>query len=93
MTAAHVFEEKNIKTVLEGCKNDILKSGNAAVRLVVTEEEEGSRRKVLVRMKPAVKHDGVNSHVVFSTGRPQLTVGQISQRSVRKHRSLSTAES
>lgn len=62
ITAAHVFDEKNIKKVLEGCKSDILRSGNATVRLVVTEQEEGSRKKVLVRMKPDVKHDGVNSY-------------------------------
>ncbi|KAL0633889.1 tRNA(m(1)G37)methyltransferase [Maublancomyces gigas] len=57
ITAAHVFDERNIKKVLEGCKSDILRSGNATVRLVVTEQEKGSRKKVLVRMKPDVKHD------------------------------------
>lgn len=90
ITAAHVFDEKNIGRVMERCKNDLLRSGNATVKIVVVEgEKEGSSRRMLVRMKPTVKHNGVKTHNVFLslTGRPQLTVGQIRQRPVRKHKS------
>lgn len=101
ITAAHVFDEKNIGRVMEGCKEDLLRSGNAAVKIVIIEEggegckEEGSTRKMLVRMKPTVKHDGMNCNVVFAllTDRPQLTVGQISPLSVERLKSSSTAGS
>lgn len=91
ITAAHVFDEKNIGRVMEECKKDLLRSGNATVKIVVMEgeKEERSRRKMLVRMKPTVKHDGMKTHDVFPllTGRPQLTVGQIRRRPVSKHKS------
>lgn len=91
ITAAHVFDKKNIGRVMERCKSDLLRSGNATVKIVVVEGEkkEGSSSRMLVRMKPTVKHNGVKTHDVFPllTGRPQLTVGQTRQRPVRKHKS------
>lgn len=59
MTAAHVFDEKNIGRALKGCKEDLLRSGNLTVDVVVREDDSEGRKRVLVRMRPTVRHDGM----------------------------------
>lgn len=59
MTAAHVFDERDIGRALKGCKEDLLRSGNLTVDVVVREEDSEGRKRVLVRMRPTVKHDGM----------------------------------
>lgn len=58
ITAAHVFDQRNIKKVQDECKEDLLYE-IPMVKTVTTEEDATGTKKILVKLKPEVRHDGM----------------------------------
>ncbi|RPB17118.1 tRNA methyltransferase [Morchella conica CCBAS932] len=60
ITAAHVFDPKNVGRVQKECVEDIFK-GSRSVKSVVSEVDSNGKRRMLVRLKPDVKHTDLST--------------------------------
>lgn len=60
ITAAHVFDVKNIGRVQKECTEDILK-GMRLIKSVVSEADSNGKKRMLVRLKPEVNHNDLST--------------------------------
>lgn len=64
ITVAHVFDTRNIKRVQGECKEDLL-TELPTMKSVVSDEDAEGRKRMLVKLKPSIRCDGMANPYSF----------------------------